>query len=250
MNPLKQHLNNIPTDLVDEIIKEFQKLHQQYFLGKWEPSQLDGGRFAEHIFRVIEYKQTKIFTAIGTTIPRLAIYNSASQDTSLPESIRFHVLKLADLILDFRNKRNVAHPGTVNVNEMDSAFVIQAANWIIAELIRLETKMSPDDAQTEIKKIIERKVPIIEEIGGRLKCLQTKLNVKEQSLVFCYQKYPKQVFLDEIFDWAEYSNKGVLRKQLQDLNAEKLIDFRNDATILTKKGLLWVEKNISFELEI
>ncbi len=250
MSFLLNHLKAIPQNIVVELEAEFQKLHTQYFLGNWEPSQLDGGRFAEHVFRIIEYKQKKTFTSIGTTIPRLSIYNSASQDTMLPESIRFHVLKLADLILDFRNKRNVAHPGTVNVNEMDSAFVVQAANWIVAELIRLETQMSPENAQAEIKKIIERKVPIIEEIGGRLKCLNPSLDVKQKALVFCYQKYPAPISLNDIFDWTEYSNKSVLSKQLADLNADGRIDFRNNAAVLTKKGLLWVEKNISFELEI
>ena len=108
MNPLTQHLNNLPNELINALQIEFQKLHQQYFLGRWEPSQLDGGRFAEHIFRVLEYKQVSNFTPIGTTIPRLSIYNSVSQNTNLPESLRFHILKLADLILDFRNKRNVS----------------------------------------------------------------------------------------------------------------------------------------------
>ncbi len=250
MSFLLTHLKNLPEDIVGELEIEFQKLHQQYFLGKWEPSQLDGGRFAEHVFRIIEYKQNQTFTPIGITISRLNIFNSASQDTNLPESIRFHILKLADLILDFRNKRNVAHPGTINVNEMDSTFVVQASNWIVAELIRLETQMSTDEAQEEIKKIIERKVPIIEEIGGRLKCLNPKLEAKEKAMVFCYQKYPGKVTLTELVDWMEYSNKGVLRKQLLELNKDGRLDFRDDTAQLTKRGLLWVEKNISFELDI
>ena len=120
----------------------------------------------------------------------------------------------------------------------------------MAELIRLETQMSPADAQAEIKKIIERKVPIIEEIGGRLKCLDPNLGVKEKTLVFCYQKYPEQISLNDLVDWTEYSNKGVLRKELFVLNKDNRLDFRNDMARLTKKGLLWVEKNIKFEVEI
>jgi hypothetical protein len=247
---LSQHLKNISLDIVVELEIEFRKLHQQYFLGKWEPSQLDAGRFAEHVFRVLEYIQTKAFTPIGTIIPRLSIYNSISKDITLPESIRFHILKLADLILDFRNKRNVAHPGTINVNEMDSTFVLHASNWIIAELIRLETQMSPADAQTEIKKIIEKKVPVIEEVGGRLKCLDPKLDVKGKSLLFCYQKYPQKIALNDIYIWTDYSNKGVLRKYLNQLSKLGLVDFKNDFIQLTRRGILWVEKNISFELEL
>jgi len=250
MNPLKQHLNNIPGDLVDALQLEFQKLHKQYFLGKWEPGQLDGGRFAEIIFRILEFKQGGNFTPIGTQIDRIKIYNSIFNDSKIIESLRFHVLKLADLMLDFRNKRNVSHPGEIDVNEMDSTMMIQSANWIVAELIRIETKLSPDDAQNEIKKIIERKVPIIEEIGGRLKCLNSKLDVKERVLVFCYQKYPETISLNDLFDWTEYSNKTTLHKKLIELNKDGRIDFRNDYARLTKLGLIWVEKNIRFELKI
>ncbi len=250
MNPLAQHLSSLPNDLVNFLLNEFQKIHRQYFLGCWEPSQLDGGRFAEIVLRIIELKDTGSSTPLNKQIDRLTIARSAEKNTTLPDALRLQILPLAGFILDFRNKRNVAHPGIVDVNEMDSTFVLNTANWIVAELIRLETKMSPAAAQAEIKKIIERKVPIIEEIGGRLKCLDTRLGSKEKAMVFCYQKFPNEVSLRDLTDWMEYPNKGVLRKQLQGVNKDGRLDFRNDVARLTKKGLLWVEKNISFELEI
>ena len=220
MNPLNQHLNSLPDGVINALQSEFQKLHEQYFLGRWEPSQLDGGRFAEAVLRVVEYKDKSVFTPIGTRLNRQAIVSSAEQNTALADSLRFQIPRLAGLILDFRNNRNVGHLGAIDVNGMDSTFVLHAANWIVAELIRLETHMRPEDAQEEIKKIIERKVPIIEEIGGRLKCLNPTLDVKEKVLVFCYQKYPEAITLDDLFDWTEYTNKGVLRRKLIELNKD------------------------------
>ncbi|MCR4314278.1 MAG: hypothetical protein NUV84_03465 [Candidatus Uhrbacteria bacterium] len=240
----------MPSELIGALQAEFQKLHQQYFLGQWEPSQLDAGRFAEAVLRVVEFKCTGSYTTIGKQLNRLKIVQVAEGNTTLADSLRFQIPRLATLILDFRNNRNVGHLGSINVNEMDSAFVLNAANWVIAELIRLETQMSPADAQAEIKKIIERRVPIVEEIGGRLKCLDPRLDAKQKSMVFCYQKYPEEIPLDDLFDWTEYSNKGVLRSQLLELNKDGRLDFRNDHARLTKRGLLWVEKNVKFELEI
>ncbi|MDO8451258.1 MAG: hypothetical protein Q7S76_00125 [bacterium] len=245
-----QHLNNLPADLVTALQTEFQKLHQQYFLGKWESAQLDGGRFGEAVLRIVQHKDTGTYTAIGTKLNRKSIVGSIVKNTALPESLRLQIPILAELVMDFRNNRNSGHLGTIEVNEMDSAFVLNATNWIVAELIRLETQMSPADAQAEIKKIIERKVPIIEEIGGRLKCLDPKLGAKEKVMVFCYQRYPSAISLDDLVDWTEYKNKGVLRGQLEELNRDGRLDFRGDVAQLTKKGLLWVEKNIPFELEI
>lgn len=250
-NTLRAHLQSIPDVLVDALQSEFQKLHQQYFLGKWEPSQLDGGRFAEVVLRILQYKDIGTFTTIGKQLNRSQIVFSVKKNTRLPESLRFHILGLAELIFDFRNKRNVGHLGTIDVNEMDSSIVLQSTNWVVAELIRIETKMSPDDAQAEIKKIIERKVPIIEEIGGRLKCLNPNLKVDQKVLVFCYQKYPNPISLDDLFNWTAYSNKSTLKKKLLEIDKKTgYIDFRGDMAALTKSGLLWVEKYIPFELEI
>ncbi|MFM2423638.1 MAG: hypothetical protein RLZZ70_23 [Candidatus Parcubacteria bacterium] len=250
MNLLKVHLSSLPSDLVVALQTEFQKLHQQYFLGKWEPAQLNGGRFSEAVLRIIEYKDTNKFTPVGTQLSRKQIINSVAQNTLLPKSLRFQIPILAELVMDFRNDRNVGHLGIIDVNEMDSSFVLNASNWIVAELIRIETQMKPAEAQAEIKKIIERKVPIIEEIGGRLKCLNPKLDAKTKAVVFCYQKYPAAISLDCLVDWTEYTNKGVLRKKLQGLNKASIIDFRNDWAQLTRKGIDWVEKNVSFELEV
>lgn len=249
MNPLSQHLNNLPGELVSALQGEFQKLHQQYFLGKWEPAQLDGGRFAEAVLRIVQHKDTSAYTPIGTQLNRKSIVGSVAKNTALPESLRLQIPALAELVMDFRNNRNSGHLGTIDVNEMDSTFVLNAVNWTVAELIRIETQMSPADAQAEIKKIIERKVPIIEEIGGRLKCLNPKLDVKAKAVIFCYQKYPEKISLDNLVDWTEYTNKGVLKNQLKELNKEGVIDFRNDEAQLTRKGIAWVEKNIRFELE-
>lgn len=82
-----------------------------------------------------------------------------------------------------------------------------------------------------------------------MKCLDPKLGAKEKAMVFCYQKYPHEVSLDNLTDWMEYSNKSVLRKELSGLSRDGRLDFRDDIAQLTKKGLLWVEKNISFKLE-
>lgn len=252
MNPLKQHLSKIPEILVDILLKEFQKLHTQYFLGHWEPTQLDGGRFVEAVLRIVEQKNTGNFTAIGTQLNRLSIMRSAQSNITLSDSLRFQIPRLASLILDFRNNRNVGHIGNINVNEMDTSFVLQSANWIVAELIRLETQISPDEAQSEIKKIIERKVPIVEILGERLKILDPKLNILEKILVVCYQKFPEHILEDDLLNWTEYSihNRGRFSKYLKQLNENCLIDYRYRTAVLTKRGVLWVEKNIKFELEL
>lgn len=247
---LKKHLKSLPKELVSSIEKEFQKIHSQYFLGKWEPSQLDAGRFAEVILRVLEYHDQGIFTPLDTQINRKKVVHSVSQNRNLEDSLRIQIPNLTELLLDFRNRRNVAHLGKIEVNEMDATFILHASNWILAEIVRLETQMPPKEAQEEISKIIERKIPLIEDFGKRVKVLNPKLTSKEQVLIICFRKYPKYTSLDQLFRSVTEKNKTRLKRTLTELDKDRLIDFYNDRVRLTKRGLVWVEKNIDFELKV
>lgn len=247
---LKDHLRLLPDELVLNLEREFKKLHQQYFLGKWEPSQLNGGKFAETVLRIVEFRDKGIFTPLDSQLNRKGVINSAVQNTNLDSSLRLQIPTIADLLLDFRNRRSVAHLGKIDVNGMDAMFVVQSANWVVAELIRLEAQIAPEEAQKEITKIIERKIPVVEEIGGRLKILDPKLSTKHQILVICYQKYPKALSESILFSWVAGKNKTRFKRYLSELDKEKLIDYYGGKARLTKRGLLWVEENIKFELEL
>lgn len=247
---MHSYFKNLPEEIIKKLVNEFQKLHKQYFLNNWDSSQLNGGRFGEAVLRIIEFKSTGSFTPIGTQLPRRQIVTQVTQNRSLPDSLRLYIPNLTELIMDFRNNRNVAHLGNIDVNEMDSSFVISACNWIMAELVRLETQFSPGKSQQIIKKIIERKMPIIEDIGGRLKVLDSNLTVKEQILVICYQKYPNSISFTKLSQWVKEKNISRFKQYLSQLDRNGLINSYNSKIQLTKKGVLWVEKNISFELSI
>lgn len=247
---LSSHLKSLPLQIVKYLEREFQKIHEQYFLGKWEPSQLDAGRFSEMVLRVVEFHYRQDYTPIGEKLNREKIIGEAAKHSNLEDSLRLTIPKLAGLLLDFRNNRDVAHISNIDVNSMDATFIIQTANWIMAELVRLETKRSPEEAQKEITKIIERKVPLVEEIGDRLKCLDPRLPAKKQALVFCYLIYPRFTTDEELFSWVGVKNKSRFKGYLVQLDKEKLLDYKDNEARLTKRGLLWIEKYIKFDLKV
>ncbi|MFH0772935.1 MAG: hypothetical protein V1922_01340 [bacterium] len=241
-------LSSLPQNLVQTLIKEFIELHKNYFLGKWQISELNGGRFGEAVLRLIEFKDAGSYTPIGNPLPRRLIITHAAHNLRLEDSIRLYIPSATELIMDFRNNRDVAHLGTINVNEMDATFIIQTANWIMAEIVRIEGHASPMDAQNEIKKIIEKKIPIVEEIDGRLKTLDPKLTVKEKILVCLYQKFPQRINIDELLLWIKDKNPSRFKQYLNELDKKDLTDYTDQGVKLTIRGNLWVEKNIKFEL--
>jgi hypothetical protein len=129
-------LSTIPGELAEALQREMIEVMSRFARRDWSPSELNGGRLAEAVLRYVEWKNTGSYTPFGTQIDRLKICADARNNTGLDDSVRFHIPNSAQLIMDVRNKRDVAHlSSVVNVNEMDSHLVLRLGSWITAEIV-------------------------------------------------------------------------------------------------------------------
>jgi len=149
---LRDALPNIPCDVVDALETEFRNLESRFARRDWGPAELNGGRFAEAVSRFLEWRESGgHYTPIGRQLDRQEILNRVRNNSSLPDGLRFHVAKCGQILMDIRNRRDVAHLGTViNVDEMDAHLVMRLAAWILAEIVREESNLSAQDAQALI----------------------------------------------------------------------------------------------------
>ncbi len=249
---LEKFLVNVPKEIVQAIELEFSGLDARFSRHDWGPAELNGARFAEAIFRYLEWKQSGTFTAIGTQINRNNIANRVSNDVNMPEGLRFHVLKCAEILLDIRNKRNVAHLGnTINVDEMDSRLVLRLTKWILSEAIREESSANPKDIQAIVDKLSTKEIPLVEEIEGDLIIVGTHLKAPERALVALYHTYPAPLPIEVLQNTIKYQNASRFRDEILAEQVKEGITHIKDGTVfLTKKGCAWVEKNIDMHLEI
>ena len=178
------------------------------------------------------------------------IINRVTNNTGLPEGIRFFIPQLTRVLLDIRNKRNVAHVGgEVNPNYSDSLLVAHSADWILIELIRNYHTNSIDEARKIVESINEIKLPVIVEVDSFIRVQNTKLTAEQKTLLILYYKQPDKVSDSDLAKWTRYTNISRYRKQiLQALDNEALIHYENTCCILLLKGIAYVEKNISPEL--
>jgi len=249
---LQNFLLNVPTDIVQAIELEFSGLDARFSRNDWGPAELNGARFAEAIFRYLEWKQSGTFTAIGTQINRNNIANRVSNDVNLPEGLRFHVLKCAEILLDIRNKRNVAHLGaTINVDEMDSRLVLRLTKWVLSEVIREESSATPKDIQVIVDKLSTKEIPLVEEIDGDLIIVGTHLKAQERTLIALYHTYPNPLPIEVLQNTIKYQNTSRFRDEiLAEQTKEGITHIKDGKVFLTKKGCAWVEKYIDMRLEI
>ncbi len=122
---LQSVLPSVPSDISNALGEEFIELKTRFARQDWGPAELNGGRFAEAALRFLEWKESgSAYTPIGQQLNRSKILGSIRKNTAFPEGLRFHVASCIEILMDIRNKRDVAHLGaTVDVNEMDARLV-------------------------------------------------------------------------------------------------------------------------------
>lgn len=47
-------LTNLPTSLREELIRAFRKIEQNFREGRWEPSELNGGKLCEVVYSILK----------------------------------------------------------------------------------------------------------------------------------------------------------------------------------------------------
>jgi hypothetical protein len=103
----------------------------------------------------------------------------------------------------------------------------------MAELVRIFHRVTTEEAQDTVDALVERKSPLIWEIGPIKRVLVPKMSSKDQVLVLLHHS-TGWVSAADLLSWVEYSNASTFRsKVLQPLHKDRLIEFdpRIDARV-------------------
>jgi len=61
----------VPADLIDEVLDAFAEAKRRFYRQDLRPSEIEGGRFSEAVFRVLQWDTTQKYTPIGKTLPKV-----------------------------------------------------------------------------------------------------------------------------------------------------------------------------------
>jgi hypothetical protein len=159
-----------------------------YRFGRWEPSELNGGKLCEIAYTILRGHADGAFP-LKPKAPRdmVASCRALEQATGFPQSVRITIPRVLIALYEIRNNRGVGHVGgDVNPNHMDATFVHSASRWVVAELIRLFHSVDTTAATQLVDALVERVVPGIWTIGSVRRVLATELSMKEKTLLLLY----------------------------------------------------------------
>ncbi len=175
---------NIPKEVLDRLESSYNNVKKNFRENRFEPSELNGAKFCEAVFRLLEWHTSKSYTRFGTSIKDFtSAVKRFEQMSTFSDSVRFHIPKILDALYGIRNKRGVGHlGGDVNPNQMDAIFVASACDWIMAELVRIFHQLSTEEAQKLVQDLVTKKIPIIWKIGQSKRVLAVHLSYKDKAL--------------------------------------------------------------------
>src|SRR6266853_3557701 len=129
----------LPSNLVDELLEAYSDAKQKFYEGGLRLAEVEGGRFCEAAFRLLESAAGIAMTRVGRPIDTDSLIRQlGSLPLSVSDSIRLHIPRSLRVVYDIRNKRDAAHLADgIDPNLQDATIVIAVLDWILAELIRL-----------------------------------------------------------------------------------------------------------------
>jgi hypothetical protein len=229
-------LAGLPSGLREPLLNTYKEIASNYVERRWEPSELNGGKFCEAVYSIINGAVTGSFPDRPSGPDNMAqacraLEGKPANATLIGDkSLRVYIPRMLIPLYDIRNNRGVGHiGGDVDPNYMDATAVFSAASWILAELVRIFHSTNTAEAQSSVDALVERKLPLVWSVAGVRRVLDSSMPTSDQVLVLLYGE-PAAVADKELSNWVEYSSPSMFRTRvLEPLHKARFIEFDRKA---------------------
>lgn len=237
--------------LVDELLEAYVEAKRNLYLGDLRLSAVEGGRFCEAAFRVLQERTTGNFRPLGKTldIEKLKDELSKLPAASQPDSIRLHIPRALRVVYDIRNSRDAAHlADNIDPNLQDATLVASILDWVLAEFVRLYHTIPANEAQSVVQSLVTRRAPVVQDFAGFLKILNPDLLAGDHLLVLLYQRGKDGARYTDLEAWSKPRMKPNLKATLKRLVDDRaLVHFDGAKYFITESGMREVEKRRLYE---
>jgi len=238
--------------LVDELLEAYVEAKRNYYLGGLRLSAVEGGRFCEAAFRVLQERTTGAFKPLGKQLDVEKLRDDLSKlpSASHPDSVRLHVPRALRVVYDIRNSRDAAHlADNIDPNLQDSTLVVSILDWVLAEFVRLYHTVPANEAQRMVQSLVMRRAPVVQDFGGYLKILNPRLIAGDYLLVLLYQRGRDGADYTDLQAWSKPKMRANLNATLARLVDERaFVHFDGAKYFITESGMREVERRKLYEM--
>lgn len=233
----------IPQELVDRLTAAFREARSNHYLGGHRLAEVEGGRFCEAAYRILEHMVDGSHTPLGAQLDadKLSRRLASQPRGSASDSVRLHIPRALRVVYDIRNSRDAAHLGDgMGPNIQDSGLVITCLNWTMAEFVRLHHGIDADAAAALIDQLVERTVPVIQDFDGVPRVLRN-LPAGDTCLLLLYQHGREPISIEDLRAAVRPKMRAHLNRTLQRLDGLNYVHVADGKVWITRVGERHVE---------
>jgi len=221
----------VPRSLAESFVGEFVTIRRDFLtgtLGRAAP-----GKFVEDLVRVLQ----QLETGTAEAKPDIDEYlRKVENKVALDEGLRVCAARIGRGMYTLRNKRTIAHTGSVDPNRYDLAYLYHAAQWVMAELIRQCAGITMADAGRIIEYIEAPITLLVEDFGG-FQTVLPNATVEEEILALLRHRYPNSMDAAELKSSMRRRSPNSVTNSLRKLWQMKLVEEVSGAYKLTSNGV-------------
>ncbi len=237
--------------LVDELLEAYVEAKRNFYLGGLRLSAVEGGRFCEAAFRMLQERATGAYKPLGKQldVEKLRVDLSNISAASQPDSVRLHIPRALRVVYDIRNSRDAAHlADSIDPNLQDSMLVVSVLDWVLAEFVRLYHTIPANEAQSIVQSLVTRRAPVVQDFAGFLKILDPDLSAGDHLLVLLYQRGKDGAKYADLDAWSKPTMRPNLKATLNRLVDDRAFaHFDGGKYYITESGMREVEKRKLYE---
>jgi hypothetical protein len=209
----------LPKALAESLVDQFLRLRQDYAstaLGGSAP-----GKFVETTVQVLQFLESGKFDAKPDVDAYLRGLDSRT--CCLDEGLRHCASRVARAMYTLRNKRNIAHLGTVDPNRYDLRLLVNCAQWVLTEIVRTVGSISMEEAGKLVEFVQMPASEIVEDFGTHRLVLRD-VSISDEILLLLKTAYPGVVTVKTISQCLSRRNSGSVKNAIRGLWESKAIE--------------------------
>lgn len=204
-------------DLASDMVTNFVSMRRDLATRTLERSS--PGKFVETFVQCLQH----IATGKHDTKPDVDVYLSKhAENASLPDGLRICGSRIARAMYSLRSKRSIARKNEVDPNTFDLALLHEGAAWIMAELFRIASGLTMQEAGELIDLVQAPVGTLVEDIDGT-RIVHATLPIEGEILVLLHSQYPNAVPVKSIEGSMIGRNAKSVRNKLGDMKGRKLV---------------------------
>jgi len=236
----------VDRSLASRVLERYLEMRTLESVRRWEDCLDEAGKFAEEVYRFVylAVKGTPLAEVENMDDLRKKLENPGKE---APESLRILVPRIAQRVLwDLRSKRGGGHIKPIDPNRLDCKLVLDAASWILAELVRLYGESDPELASRVVDQLLAYRVPAVERFDEETFVVDRGARLSDQVLMVLAAENPGRVTEEGLSRATKSTNRGSLTAALSRLETEQGYLHRNpQGCKITGTGLSYIMKLIA-----